>query len=305
MSDQDLDTSDLIEIIDQDDGEAPNAERGDVLDSPPPAPEKEEAGANKDEQAQDESASDASGAESNRDKGGKFIPKPRFDEVNNQRKALAQENQALQERLRNFEQMQLSVPQIKDESGQLLDIEAAERRATELLMDGDQDSAIKMRMQINQAIAAGAYQQFVMAEGNAVLQDVANSALNAYPELIENEALLEEVIVMRDGYMQRGMSTAAALQKAVERVTRLLPSQAATETAPEPAKTPVPNKGEQRKTEAVARGVKTSESQPPASFQTGVSNRVDSGLMDVTKLSEKGFRALSEEDRARARGDII
>lgn len=305
--------TEALDIIDPndlpDDGEAPNLARGDVLEDEPKLPEKPATGAAPEAQPpapnKDATAAEEEGP---RDEKGRFIPKPRFDEVNNQRKALAHENQQLQEQLRQLQHMQSQqLPVIADEAGNTLTIADAERRAMELVLEGDHEAALALRMQINNALASIALQQMIANQGHLTLTHLAENALDAYPELLDDQALLDHVVVLRDGYEMRGLPKAVALQNALQAVFGNRQPQAEPSVPQQSAlpQAPAPNPGEVRRQQAVARGLDTANRQPPANFQAGVSNRGDTGVLDVSKISEEGFKKLSEDERARLRGDLV
>jgi hypothetical protein len=287
--------SESFEVIDVASGsdDDVNVDRGDLLEDT--APESSEAAP---EAKPDEAKPEEEKQSGERDAQGRFIPKARFDEVNNQRKSLKEQNEELNRRLEELERMRSNQPVLTDSEGRVFDIAAAENQYIQLVYEGNNDEALQLRMNINQALVNQMQQQMLTSQDNTVLHSVAETALDSLPDLNDNVGLQDAVVALRDRYIrEERIPMAVALQRAVNFFVEL--------RGGIPQAEPAPNLGQQRKADAVKRGVALANQQPPAMHGIGVSNRQDSGVVDAAKLSEKAFKGLSEEERARARGDIL
>ena len=302
---QDNDDFDVIDAstTTDDDASGSGVDRGDEL--APAADSGKEITGEAGKVIKPESTGEESGAEEKT--GSKMIPKARFDQVNGQRKELARRVEELEALVaETSEKTALEKPGFVVVDGKELTIEEAEMAATNLILDGDIEKASLVRSSIYKAIASMAtvnmQQANVQSEQAATLEEVADYALEILPELDTNPDLLEMVMALRDQYAQtNGGNMAGALHKAVNQVAGRMSAPDATA-----AQQPVANKGEERRAQQVARNIQAATSTPPSLGLTGKSVRgSDNGLIDVRSMSEGQFKRMSEEDRARARGDIV
>lgn len=183
------------------------------------------------------------------------IPKARFNEVNEERKALRAE----------LERLQNEQAQREQKAEDQVDIKALRREATVALLEGEHDKYEELQDQIHAetmrlAEAAAEARMAQRAEATAFKTRAAEltaayPALN--PETGDPEAI-SLVIDLRDAYINKGMNMVDALEKAVMKIAPRF------ETAPEV----VPDT---RTAEAIQRGAKDSNRIPPQGG--GVGNR--------------------------------
>ena len=246
-------------------------------------------------------------AEPARDEKGKFIPKARFDEVNERRKAAEKE---------------LADRKAADEAAakateNQYDFDAKEQEYIDLVLDGKKAEAATLRKEIraaeqasykataNQEAQTVTTQQTVKQQVEAVSDRYAGDYEQFNPES-ENysEELVNTVEVLMAGYSatKRYASAAAALEAAILGALKqhdiplknaTPPAQAAAPTAAAPARTA------QSRVEAIA-------TQPPVIAKIGAPSG-DHGLttIDVRSLSDAEFAKLPDETRRRLRGDIV
>ncbi|MFM7025193.1 MAG: hypothetical protein ACKOWC_03925 [Limnohabitans sp.] len=240
------------------------------------------------------------------------IPKARFNEVNEARKEAEARAEALQRELDALK-MQPSTTTAPTPAAPAapaapeFDVEAAEQKYIELLMEGETAEATKLRSQINRHVAAEAAQQAIAIQKEAAarvdLQTVADKAVETWPYLNTPEGAdaLDLIKASRDANIARGMAPAKALQLAVDKIApKFAPAEDLTPPKVDGVKTPV----DTRTANAIARGTKASEAQPPV-VQAGIGNRATAGTLDVATLTDEQFDALSPAEKAKARGDTF
>ena len=239
------------------------------------------------------------------------IPKARFNEVNEARKEAEARAEALERELQAYKMQQhpttAPAPTPAAPAAPEFDVDAAEQKYIELLMEGETAEATKLRSQINRHVAAEAAQQAIAIQKEAAarvdLQSVADKAVETWPYLntAEGADALDLIKASRDANIARGMAPAKALQLAVDKIApKFAPAEDLTPPKVDGVKTPV----DTRTANAIARGTKAAEAQPPV-VQAGIGNRATAGTLDVATLTDEQFDALSEAEKAKARGDIF
>lgn len=240
------------------------------------------------------------------------IPKGRFNEVNEARKEAEARAEALQRELDALKMQQQPItapaPTPAAPATPEFDVDAAEQKYIELLMEGETAEATKLRSQINRHVAAEAAQQAIAIQKEAAarvdLQTVADKAVEAWPYLNTPEGAdaLDLIKASRDANIARGMSPAKALQLAVDKIAPKFAPDESDLTPPkvDGVKTPV----DTRTANAIARGTRAAEAQPPV-VQAGIGNRATAGTVDIASLTDEQFDALSDAEKAKARGDIF
>lgn len=106
------------------------------------------------------------------------------------------------------------------------DFTAKEMEYMDAAAMGDTEKAIAIRAEINAAIRQEAVQQATaqvaeanaQQEANTLIAQAANSAVQKYPFLNENEAAMRETVEWRDFYISKGVPAHEAIIKAAERV---------------------------------------------------------------------------------------
>ena len=241
------------------------------------------------------------------------IPKARFNEVNEARKEAEARAEALQRELDAIKMQPATAPAPTAgapaaPAAPEFDVDAAEQKYIELLMEGETGEATKLRSQINRHVAAEAAQQAMSMQREAAarvdLQTVADKAVETWPYLNTPEGAdaLDLIKASRDANIARGMAPAKALQLAVDKIApKFAPEEGAPPTLGLPA-----NKAavDTRTANAIARGAKAADAQAPA-VQAGIGNRATAGKVDYASLTDEQFDALSEAEKAKARGDIF
>lgn len=240
------------------------------------------------------------------------IPKSRFNEVNDQRKAAEQRAEAAERELAALRaQQQSSAPQAPaTDAAPAFDEDAKEEAYVEALMNGDSKAAAAIRREINnhvrqeaatqaRQIAQSDYEQRTLANALRAESDL---AIQSYPYLDtpDGSEALELILALRDAGIAKGEEAHIALRKAVAKI--------APRFAPPDADTPsrvLPNgtaKTDSRPAAALARGAADSTAQPPA-VQAGIGNRANAARIDVENLTDEQFSALTNEEKKRLRGD--
>lgn len=294
----------VIDATNPDAGDAPGADedRGDNF-----APTTDEAPAPAPAATVDDEPDEATGG-----KPAAGIPKARFNEVNEARKEAEARAEALQRELDALKMQPATAPAPSAAAPAApaapeFDVDAAEQKYIELLMEGETAEATKLRSQINRHVAAEAAQQAIAIQREAAakvdLQTVADKAVSDWPylETPDGADALDLIKASRDSYIARGMAPAKALQLAVDKIApKFAPDPELTPPKVDGVKTPV----DTRTANAIARGTKAAEAQPPV-VQAGIGNRATAGTVDVANLTDEQFDALSEQEKAKARGDIF
>lgn len=294
----------VIDATNPNAGDAPGADedRGDNF-----TPASEEASAPAPAATTDDEPDEATGG-----KPAAGIPKARFNEVNEARKEAEARAEALQRELDALKMQPAAAPAPTTAAPAApaapeFDVDAAEQKYIELLMEGETAEATKLRSQINRHVAAEAAQQAIAIQKEAAarvdLQTVADRAVETWPYLNTPEGAdaLDLIKASRDANIARGMAPAKALQLAVDKIApKFAPAEDLTPPKVDGVKTPV----DTRTANAIARGAKAAEAQPPV-VQAGIGNRATAGTLDVATLTDEQFDALSEAEKAKARGDIF
>lgn len=293
----------VIDATNPDAGDAPGADedRGDNF-----TPTSEEAPAPAPAATAEDEPDEATGG-----KPSAGIPKARFNEVNEARKEAEARAEALQRELDALKMQPATAPAPAAPAAPAapeFDVDAAEQKYIELLMEGETAEATKLRSQINRHVAAEAAQQAIAIQKEAAarvdLQTVADKAVETWPYLNTPEGAdaLDLIKASRDANIARGMAPAKALQLAVDKIAPRFAPEEGDLTPPkvDGVKTPV----DTRTANAIARGAKAADAQAPA-VQAGIGNRATAGKVDYASLTDEQFDALSEAEKAKARGDTF
>lgn len=203
-----------------------------------------------------------------------------------------------------------------------VDIRALRRQAKEAFLQGDLDLSDEIEAKIDAEIRRQAaeeadrrYEARQVDEQRAkeakAFDDVVKDIVTSYPQLDStsesaNKIAIKAVVGLRDDYLAEGMNLVDAIQKASQEVAEQLGFEKSS------GKAASVNKGaavvDPRTQAAVVRGAKASEKSGTLSdVNEGHGNRGTGAVLDkdVTKMTEKEFSSLSEEERARLRGDIV
>jgi hypothetical protein len=241
-----------------------------------------------------------------------MIPKARFDEVNNAKKAAELREATLLAEIEALRKGEVKPEAAKEAAAEPApEVAALEDQYTDALMDGDRDKARELRMQINAIIRDSAVQEIEHRTSRATESNNINAAAAAvieqYPEFNDagehaNAEAIDEMVEMRDFYItSKGMSPAEAITKAAEKVARMYGLGTKAEPGGEetPDETPAVD---DRTVVAIKRGAKIAASQP-STAAVGVGTRQDAAKVNIQTMSEEQFEALPESEKKRMRGD--
>lgn len=260
--------------------------------APSPAPESDEAPA--DPAPGGDDADDAG-------KTGGGIPRARFNEVNDRRKALETEVEALRAQL--AASSAAAAPAAAPATPAApppgpVDVDALEEQYAQALLDGDAKTAGLIRRSINRHIEDSALQRFEQAsqhrQSSALSQEVVERAIQKYPWLDEAEGavaleLIEAAVTLK---VAQGHQRHDALAEAISTIApRFTPSDIPPVGLANRA-APVDTRLER----ADKRGAADSLLQP-AAVQAGMGNRATAPKIDgSTKLSDDLIDGLSQAE---------
>lgn len=278
------------------------------------APKASEAEKGKTEAA-DPKAEEAKEGEKPRDDKGQFIPRARFNEVNNRAKAkvaaLEAKIKGMAERLAPLDGV---APDIKALETAL---DAKETEYGALLADGKLDEAKLVLREINRvnrqlgAIEAGALASTHAQESTHVdsLGQLVEMYKESFPQFDDaNKELYSQDMVnfvadLQGRFEFTGLAPAEALRQAVELTVAKFRLD---ETEPAEVKPDPKAKLEERKAASVAKAVKASQAQPARLDKVGAdSDKAGLDKLDLNSLTYDQFSRLPEATLSRLRGDLV
>ena len=228
------------------------------------------------------------------------IPKQRFDEVNERRKAAERRAQELER------QLSMRDPQRVVN----FDFDAKEEQYAQLVLDGDLEKAKTVRREIR-AAEQTAFERLAderasrvrdLTKAEMVFQQTVHDLNSTFPMFdpeqpdIYDKELVDEALELHAGFMNRGYAPADAIQRAVYYVAAARGLHPAGGEAIPPAEVAAPKAKKpdiQKKLDAAAK-------QPPKQAGRGMREEVD---VDFSSLSEEEFDALPESKVRALRGD--
>lgn len=234
------------------------------------------------------------------------IPKSRFDEVNEKRKAAEQ-------RLKEIDDQNAAAAAAEENA---FDFDKAELEYMGLVVDGKFPEAQAVRKTIRAAEAAEnqrvARQEAAVAregaKGDLVFQDAIDDLEVEYPQFVQghedyDSSLVDEVLSLHQSFLDQDLDPVAAIKKATKYVAKMndfTPSSAAPEPAPKeegkPALTEKPvNKKDARRT------AKAKTTQPQQLPKTDGEREAP---IDMVSMTEEEFDALPESKKRELRGDF-
>lgn len=261
------------------------------------------------------------------DEGGKpqMVPYPRMAEV-------VAQNRRLMDVLEGITSGRLSIPQPvaaapAKEAEPAFDMRAQIKARNAALLEGDEEAAAEIDMTIeehrNTTIRAQARQEamadFEGRQQQQTLETIVADAFGKYTFLADKDAAgqpnpdynpeaLDEVMMYRNHYVQKGDALPVALQKAINKVC---PQYIEEDETPEQKEL-----REKAEKEAIAKGgrdpakvirnAKAAASQPAALATAGTPNRetIDTNKLDLENMSDEEYDKLPESVKAKARGDV-
>lgn len=230
------------------------------------------------------------------------IPKWRFNEINEERKQLRAELEALkaqQQRPPEPAPQQELAPDVRSLRDKESDLESQLESA---MLEGDDERRKTIRSelrgvrdQIDTAIRSEAearVEQRMSARMEAEAhQRLAVELETKHPAVFSaagNPAAVEMVLELRDSYIARGMSMTKALQAAANKVLPLFGTQ---QSAPKP------DSPDPRKADAIRKGAETNNATPPRG--SGVGNRAQAPREDINSISQDKWEKMSASERER------
>ena len=215
------------------------------------------------------------------------IPKGRFNEVNERKKALEEEVAALRAMLE-------AKAKPEEPAEKPVDLKALRRQATEALMDGDLDTYDNLQEQIETMLVTKAEERAEARARERMEQDsfarAADELQSKYPVLhteTGDPEAIAMVIDLRDSYIAKGVNMTKALVDAAEKVAKLYGNKEVTKDDPVSE--------DPRKKKAVERGVDANNRTPPQGG--GVGNRAQEPKSDATNIPQSKWEKLSQEER--------
>jgi hypothetical protein len=238
------------------------------------------------------------------------IPKARFDEVNEAKKAAQAELEIARAEIERLKQAPKPAPTAQAAPATTspdFDEDAKEEAYIEAMLEGDTAKAKEIRKEINQNLrllaAIDVETRNSQRQQADSLQAASSQAVEDYPYLDtpDGEFALGLIVSQRNADIARGVAPHVALANAVKAI--------APKFAPDDGNSP-PTKGlpatkaqvDTRTQNAIERGAADSLRQP-APLQAGIGNRADAVRVNVQALDEDQFANLSLADKKRLRGD--
>lgn len=274
--------------------ESTEEEAEDVVDEAPPVVDEEAA----------EEADPEDDGEAEEEPATKGIPKHRFDEVNERRKAAEAELELLK--------AQQKAAEDPEEAEVPYDILAGEKEYMDLLLDGDVDAALAKRQEVDIAKEAKWRSDAKLETRTDINQEAEQAELISLSTEAEqmfdqfnpesdafDQNMLNKVLTFMTGYEARGESRADAFVAGLADVIEMYGLDAAA-PADDPAPKPTGGKKVDPKKAALADSLHT----PVVGAGSG---SAESGVAtpDITNMTDEEFDALPEKAQARLRGDIL
>lgn len=248
------------------------------------------------------------------------VPLDRFNEVNEQKKLMEQQNEMLRKLLEqqqgqqsgDGQQQEPSKQPAKDNPEEAKQLRELRRQLKDALYADDEDKYDEIQEQIDaineRRSRAAVRAELDAREAQVQAERVRNEFASTAQRMVEKFPVLhaetgdpeaiKKVVALRDYYINADkLSPAAALEKASTEIGELYTGRVAG----------ADDKGakDQRRAAAIERGVREANDQPPPTAQAGVGARAQAARLNPEKMSEREFNALPEEERARLRGDIV
>lgn len=234
------------------------------------------------------------------------IPKARFDEVNEARKAAQLALDAANAEIAALKTSKSAPTEQHAEAAPTFDEDAKEQEYIDAMLDGDTALALRIRKEINANLREQASMEFEARQEQRATQSTMEAesaqAVADYPylETPDGEFALDLIVAARNANIAKGIPAPLALRQAVAAIA---PKFAPDSDSP-PTRDSTSERGEPdtRTVNALKRGANDSNHQPP-SLQAGIGTRITGARINVEALDEGQFKALSLADKKRLRGD--
>lgn len=250
------------------------------------------------------------------------VPKARFDEaVKKEREARLAAEKRLADAEAKVKEAEKGLDLEKIEG----EISALEEKVDAALVAGDKAAAAAARKEIRakmqqlataEAVKQAAYATAVAVErvkydATVTLLETQHPQMNPDSDQY-NEELTNELIELKGAYEATGMGSTDALKKAAKYVFKDAPKQVEDEKTPEEKRAAeekaekdrkeAAEKAAKAKEEAIRRGQALKGKQPPA--QQGRQPAKEDGAPNVSRMSDKDFDKLPDDEKRRLRGDF-
>lgn len=315
----DLETGDEQEIEDEEDEGAEKEDRGD--DAEPEVNERNlrklaSEAEGKEEEEEDDSEGEAEAG------GPSMIPKGRLN------KALKARDEEREARIRAEERARLLEEQIRGQGGKkedetpAVDLKALRKQRMEAMMEGDIEKATELEEQIETEIRRAAREDAVAevtaATARQQFAEAVADVIEAYPFFDSkskeaNSDAIEQVVALRNQYINKGDSPAAALRRAAEKVGPLYESKSKKATKgrdeeeddeQEEEGRPSKKRVSLRERLALKRNADAARRQP-AALKGGVGERATATKINVAEMDEDEYDKLPEKMKRQLRGDDV
>ena len=248
------------------------------------------------------------------DKRARTIPRNRFDEVNEDRKALREQNEQLMETVRALSAGKPAA-EAKQDDAPAFDIKAARKERLAALASGDDDKALELDEKIESLLLEKATENAakrIRAENerdrqeaeNSALQQSATEAKTKYPALDDkgkdaDEDAIAYVRGKRDALMVKGHSASKALEQAVQTASKLFGWDKEADDAKDDGKKKA---AEDRHVAGRTRNADAANRQPPMLEGRGERGS-QTARKDISEMTEAEFRALPQAELDRLGGN--
>lgn len=302
--------SEEYEEIENEENEEDEVDRGDlVIESD--EDEEDEDEVNEEDEGQENEVDDEEEEDSSEEN--VKIPKARLDEVIAQREAQKDRVQWLEDQLETLiNQKKEPVAQVETPPKEAYNFTEAEEQYANLLIEGETGKAAALRSTIDSArkdefaemiktIKEESVTEATSKSTEAIEQDKFDALIGNFENKHDfldadsdnyNEDAVETINTLLSGYMASGKSKTEALKLSVKKVVPMY------DTTP-PAKKVL---GDTRKTKALKKAAKASNSQPAKSSSKGLSD-TDPETVDLVNMSERAYNKLTAKEKKILRGD--
>lgn len=302
-----------LEDIEEDEEE--EEDRGDVIidddeDDEDELEEEEEDGEEEADDEEDEEEDDEDDGADEEEEDSR-IPRSRLNQVIQQREAEKERVKWLEDQLETLIKAQTAKETPATAPETKYDFDQAESQYIEKILEGDVESAQKIRAEINKqrdseyhkqietikdSLKNSSLEETTKALDDAKFKEALADATSKYSFLNDRSKSYDEKAVrmansLMASYVQEGLSKTEALNKAIKDVSPLFDKGT--------------SKTKERTTEARKKAVRASKSQPPESLAKGGKRTRNLENIDIGKVPEKVFNSLSKKELAKLRGDII
>lgn len=201
------------------------------------------------------------------------------------------------------------------------DMKAKVKERNSALLEGDEDKAAEIDMQIEeyrnttirQAARQEAMADFSAAQQKQALDTIVTQAFSKYTFLNDqsedfSEEALDEVMMYRNHYLTKGDNLPTALAKAIEKVCpQYVEGDGDGDGDGGDGKAAPAAAAGGRDPTKIVRNAKAARAQPPETARAGTANRstIDVSKLDIEHMDDDKFDALPEAVKAQIRGDAV